>query len=1232
MKKNVTYIFSSYCFILGLIFLINRTIQAQPIQLVYPNADGSQLLLNEEACNLLLLENEEFFVLSASGRAQSGKSWLLNALTLDETENSTNYNHHSHRSNFFRVASTVHAETKGMWIRGPLRLNSLNSNGNSNVNVNPNDNTEIEANLHSVTNNNAKRWLLLDTEGFGGRFDDRYDSKIFALTVMLSQFNLYVSGKTIDRNDLDALELLSTNANIFAFRTALMLEEHEFHAPSNLKNADLELLESESKSELKSESEPKAKAKSTPFRAFTWVAQDFSYDFESQIEGSSSSFTNWLNQLLDQEHHRLDTHSYLNSKTKLEIGLPTVPNHNDKTKQKIKKYSLQELFEVVDAHTMFLPHTEKKELAELDATKGFSFLNKHYQKDLLSLRSHIQSTKLMDTKKISAASIVAAPSSYLSGFHFVAKLRFLVNALNAVDNNANLWQHYVSMQESIVLSDSFNAYNYAMESLTLKQHQLATNLAAKRIPKDQLVKFEQWQWEEQEQGHEQGQEQGHKQGQGHRQRQGHRQGHRQGQGQEEKQKIKLETAIVPTTMTNNLLTVSQIRELSKTIETNILKKLYLTLLQFSNDPEGVRSKIERLILEKQEFWSFQQSFTLRQFFSNLTHASLEKAKVEIKHYQEHKPVLNVAQTQIFYHHLQEILFFYLNAGQPQEFQQFDVALKEMQFFIHQFNILQDNGIIKQNELIYQHIYNTTEHLSHQLKIILAKPTIPVNQIKFESNLGQYERQLFLELETDTKHYNTEIQNSASLSHLIDQFRSEYVHFKKEWQIRNTKGVNEIIIVKRKLLELFVVPSVFPLPIDDASFSEVFNSMFEQLGNALFWQALEKEGNFQTEIEAQKHYDEVKRFKYTEIQKKNIEAIQAVFYGPLVKAQSRAIQMLRNYWFPHLFYKDVLHYTSPFIIEEMQHSTFPMKINLTFLDGMIYNTLESGMPTEMYNFRFRFWLLFFVLPLVFAPIPLLLYVIKHKKNKFEIQAATAINNANAEPLVSPNLNFTLDDYQPGNGNHTSNGNSNTPDNTTTINHVQYLSTVYNTHEPPHSNITQNNSHGLCCKTLQHLNGNKNDKDPKQTQKTREWLLKTTHSKNHLQKRALAGIVYFCVYGFVWIVYGMCDKLVHAKSWVEYSSWDLQILWLMYNVAIQSIAWDLYGTFALSSDIGKWIFGLRVGTFWNETKPSHVLMCKRIVLRCFLCPIDIFYICQGQFSTLTDKLLDVFIVDSIKNKIK
>eukprot|EP01130_Rhizamoeba_saxonica_P018904 TRINITY_DN9636_c0_g1_i1.p1 TRINITY_DN9636_c0_g1~~TRINITY_DN9636_c0_g1_i1.p1 ORF type:complete len:1193 (-),score=324.17 TRINITY_DN9636_c0_g1_i1:46-3576(-) len=139
-----------------------------PLPLIY--CQDEKFVLGEEAMQRLSAIKGDVAIVSVVGFARTGKSYLMNRLLS--------------RQDGFSIGPTVKPCTKGIYIWGNPVV--IDRNGED-LNV-----------------------ILVDTEGIGSyQVDATYDSKIFALAVLISSYFIYNSLGTIDKRTLEGLAFIT---------------------------------------------------------------------------------------------------------------------------------------------------------------------------------------------------------------------------------------------------------------------------------------------------------------------------------------------------------------------------------------------------------------------------------------------------------------------------------------------------------------------------------------------------------------------------------------------------------------------------------------------------------------------------------------------------------------------------------------------------------------------------------------------------------------------------------------------------------------------------------------------------------------------------------------------------------------------------------------------------------------------------------------------------------------
>ena len=157
-------------------------IKEGPIKLI--EFEKKNFRLNQNALNILQSIKEEIIVVSIIGKARTGKSYLMNLLL-----NTNNIN--NNLDNGFEVASSINSCTRGIWLWNTPRQK-------------PNSSAKI---------------IFIDSEGTNSvdLSTKTYDSKIFALIILLSSLFIYNTNSNIDEQSISDLALSTYLSNSLAF-------------------------------------------------------------------------------------------------------------------------------------------------------------------------------------------------------------------------------------------------------------------------------------------------------------------------------------------------------------------------------------------------------------------------------------------------------------------------------------------------------------------------------------------------------------------------------------------------------------------------------------------------------------------------------------------------------------------------------------------------------------------------------------------------------------------------------------------------------------------------------------------------------------------------------------------------------------------------------------------------------------------------------------------------------
>ena len=154
-----------------------------PIHLIEFNRKNFSL--NEKALDILRNIKEDLIIVSIVGKARTGKSYLMNLLL--------NSSRTKYPGNGFEISSRLNSCTKGIWLWDTPRQK-------------PNSSAKI---------------IFIDSEGTNSvdLSTKTYDSKIFALIVLISSLFIYNTNGNIDEKSISELALAAHLSNTVAVNT-----------------------------------------------------------------------------------------------------------------------------------------------------------------------------------------------------------------------------------------------------------------------------------------------------------------------------------------------------------------------------------------------------------------------------------------------------------------------------------------------------------------------------------------------------------------------------------------------------------------------------------------------------------------------------------------------------------------------------------------------------------------------------------------------------------------------------------------------------------------------------------------------------------------------------------------------------------------------------------------------------------------------------------------------------
>jgi len=319
-----------------------EVIEEGPITLIEFN--HSNFTLNENALNILNTIKEDLIIVSIVGKARTGKSYLMNLLL--------NNNQSKYPGNGFEMSSRLNSCTRGIWIWNTPRQK-------------PNSSAKI---------------LFIDSEGTNSvdLSTKTYDSKIFALIVLISSLFIYNTNGNIDEKSISDLALAAHLSNTVAINAI------------------------EDKDIIINELAPK----------FIWVLRDFVLDKIDPETGEEISSNEYLELCL-----RNKTTNNIN-KNFME---------NNLIRENILKY-----FKDRECITLPRPVDQERDLQKLNEIP-FDGLKPNFREEFLNLKRKIyenSKVKKIGNKKVNGPILVGLLKSFIAALNS----KIIPNINTAMDN------------------------------------------------------------------------------------------------------------------------------------------------------------------------------------------------------------------------------------------------------------------------------------------------------------------------------------------------------------------------------------------------------------------------------------------------------------------------------------------------------------------------------------------------------------------------------------------------------------------------------------------------------------------------------------------------------------------------------------------------------------------------------------------------------------------------------
>ena len=314
-------------------------IEEGPINLIEFN--HKNFVLNENALNILRSIKENLIIVSIVGKARTGKSYLMNLLL---NNNQSKYPGHG-----FEISSRLNSCTRGIWLWNTPRQK-------------PNSSAKI---------------IFIDSEGTNSvdLSTKTYDSKIFALIVLISSLFIYNTNGNIDEKSISDLALAAHLSNTVATNA--------------IEDKDIVI----------SELAPK----------FIWVLRDFVLDKIDPDSGEEISSDEYL-----------------------ELCLRNKSTKNKSMENNLIRENIIKYFKERECVTLPRPVEQEEDLHKLNQIP-FSELKPNFREEFLNLKRKVYETskvKKIGNKRINGPILVELLTSFINSLNS----KIIPNINTAIDN------------------------------------------------------------------------------------------------------------------------------------------------------------------------------------------------------------------------------------------------------------------------------------------------------------------------------------------------------------------------------------------------------------------------------------------------------------------------------------------------------------------------------------------------------------------------------------------------------------------------------------------------------------------------------------------------------------------------------------------------------------------------------------------------------------------------------
>ncbi|SCP05659.1 conserved Plasmodium protein, unknown function [Plasmodium ovale] len=414
--------------------------RGRAIQIVKPNVNHTELIIIEENLEVLKKIEKPIAIVSVLGDMHTGKSFLLNLLNeyvISDITKSEKY-----IENGFKVGNDITASTYGIWIWSePIKItvkklkkmyeyidknfthfvksyeyekDEYNEEIIDLLNLYKTDDWIMKVEDLKLSDLEEVNLILMDTQGLNSpNVNKRYDEILYALTNLISTDIIFLTMKMINNKDLEFIESITKDANLFMLRAYTRSNGSTFSIKKN--NFDKILDNMNNMNNIENNS---LILESIASKNLMWVVHDFSQRLDVR-KGKL-----WLDILLNSDRRDLDIKYWkkiISSKSKDKHDAYTTQqrkiayltdsqgtngnarsgstsgNGEGGVGESSSNYKLNVLYRNIDCVLLRNMYNNR----EIDFTNvNLSDLNEEYKSDVMLLRYKIYLRAMLHPKKI----------------------------------------------------------------------------------------------------------------------------------------------------------------------------------------------------------------------------------------------------------------------------------------------------------------------------------------------------------------------------------------------------------------------------------------------------------------------------------------------------------------------------------------------------------------------------------------------------------------------------------------------------------------------------------------------------------------------------------------------------------------------------------------------------------------------------------------------------------------